>query len=246
MANNKGLIILLVTMGTLALAVGVGVYLFLPRASEVTAQAEDPQVIRVSIVPEEGTQPETSNQEVPAQPNVSPIEVPRTTGLMPQPPSSAPASPPLPIPAAPGQVEAGPRTTAPTEEKTSDRPDWTHRNQSPTSPSTPTIRVTNQAPQPASVRPQSAPTSTTATRPSTSGAGFWVQIGAFQSQTQAETAANRLSARGWKAVITTYQSGTSTFYRVRLGPWTTNKEAQTFLERLKSVGGYENAFVVRG
>ncbi len=245
MAQNKGLIILVTTVAVMTLAVGLGLFLFLPRSAELTQQDQKPQVIRVNVLQEETPSTpateQTDNQDRQSTPPAtvqSPIEVPGDTGLL--------RAPPAPIPTAPNQLtqETPNRRAEPASPASSEEPNWTRpttaRNTPSrgTEPSTRTDR-SRQASTPTSLQP--------ATRSAVSPSNtFWVQVGAFQSQTQAETASSRLSSRGWHATITTFRSGSGTLYRVRLGPWQNKQDAESFLNRLKNTGGWAGAYVVRG
>lgn len=239
MAHHKGLIILITTVAAMTLAVGLGLFLFLPRSPEATNQALEPQVIRVSVVPEESSDTPPSNEvndQPPPAAVTSPIEVPSDTGLL--------KAPPLPIPTAPNQAPQSTvnRDTSPAT--TTEEPTWTRPTASARTPAQAPSQTRQDVRSSQTTAPPARPASTRP--PAGSSNTYWVQVGAFQSQTQAETAASRLSSRGWHATITTFRSGAALLYRVRLGPWQTKQDAETFLNRLKSSGRYENAYVVRG
>lgn len=242
MAKTKGLLVFLTSIAALTLAVGAGLFLFLPASPVADMPAGEPEVIRVNVEPEAGpdagAEPPTAQSpapEVPAAPPISnPLEIPRSSGLVNAPP------PPVPVPPAPA-----PEAAPPSRSVNEDRPTWTQRPE-------PTIRVTQTA-TPRQVRetappaPSRAPTPEPITaRGTTPAVGYWIQTGAFQSQTQAETAARRLGARGFHATITTARANGVLVFRVRLGPWSARQDAESFLKRLKDAGGYDGAFVVRG
>jgi DedD protein len=66
---------------------------------------------------------------------------------------------------------------------------------------------------------------------------YWVQTGSFPSRTQADKAREILAARGLTAVIENGDVKGETWYRVRVGPYTSQNEADYWLSLIKSING---------
>jgi rare lipoprotein A len=73
---------------------------------------------------------------------------------------------------------------------------------------------------------------------------FGVQVGAFQSQDNAERFRAQLGARYSPVTVAEYDSPTGTFYRVRVGRLPSQEAAQQLADQLRS-GGQLTTFVVR-
>jgi len=67
---------------------------------------------------------------------------------------------------------------------------------------------------------------------------YWIQTGAFSTITYAEGAKDYLEARGIKSVIEDPVINGKTWYRVRVGPYTTRDEANYWLALVKSIDGF--------
>jgi len=67
---------------------------------------------------------------------------------------------------------------------------------------------------------------------------FWIQTGAFSTITYAEGAKDYLEARGIKSIIEDPVINGKTWYRVRVGPYTTRDEANYWLALVKSIDGF--------
>jgi cell division septation protein DedD len=68
---------------------------------------------------------------------------------------------------------------------------------------------------------------------------YTVQVGAFRDRRLAEVLRQRLRQRGYSAHVTTSGTRTSKFYKVRLGEFDTQGEAQRLVGRLKHQMGIE-------
>jgi cell division septation protein DedD len=66
-----------------------------------------------------------------------------------------------------------------------------------------------------------------------SGQGFAVQIAALNVRSEADAIAKRLSSKGYAAYVLSPASGTPTVYRVRVGKFTTRREAETVAAKLQ-------------
>ncbi|MCL2440177.1 MAG: SPOR domain-containing protein [Treponema sp.] len=105
------------------------------------------------------------------------------------------------------------------------------------------------AAQPAAPRPAAASvrttTTTTSVRPAASRAvnDYWVQTGAFTSMVRAEDAKEMLSTKGLTSIIETRIVNGQNFYRVRLGPYTSENEAKHWLDIVKLIDGFSESQV---
>ncbi|GIW45432.1 MAG: hypothetical protein KatS3mg077_2714 [Candidatus Binatia bacterium] len=107
----------------------------------------------------------------------------------------------------------------------------------------PTQRPTSTA------RPRPTPTSVPRSRPEDrdawADAGWTVQVTATTDATEARALVQRLRARGYDAYLVQVPSREgATWYRVRVGRFSSRAEAQEWEERLKSQAGLSGAFVV--
>jgi DedD protein len=67
---------------------------------------------------------------------------------------------------------------------------------------------------------------------------FWIQTGAFSTINYAEGAKDYLAERGITSVIEDPVINGKTWYRVRVGPYTTRDEANYWLALVKSIDGF--------
>jgi len=114
---------------------------------------------------------------------------------------------------------------------------------------TPTVKAVEPAP---AVKP-TAKTSTSKTtttaksstvaKPATSKTinDFWVQTGAFSAQIRAEDARETLAAKGITSIIENREINGKIWYRVRLGPYTSEREANHWLEIVKLIDGFSDS-----
>jgi DedD protein len=97
-----------------------------------------------------------------------------------------------------------------------------------------TPRPTNQ-PTP----PVTAPRTTTPT-PARTTYDFWIQTGAFSAMIRAEDAREQLASRGFVSIIENRVVDGRLFYRVRLGPYTSEREANHWLAIVKEIDGFKD------
>ena len=67
---------------------------------------------------------------------------------------------------------------------------------------------------------------------------YWVQTGAFTAMVRAENAKETLASKGITSIIENRQLEGQTWYRVRLGPYTSETEANYWLALVKSIDGF--------
>jgi DedD protein len=72
---------------------------------------------------------------------------------------------------------------------------------------------------------------------------FWVQTGAFTAIVRAEDAKETLASKGITSIIENRQIDGLTWYRVRLGPYTSESEAKYWLALVQSIDGFAGSQV---
>ena len=105
-------------------------------------------------------------------------------------------------------------------------------------PSTQTASATksSSATKPAATAKNSTPAKSTKTI-----SDFWVQTGAFSAQVRAEDARELLAAKGITSIIENREINGKVWYRVRLGPYTSEREANHWLEIVKLIDGFDDS-----
>ncbi|MCL2211088.1 MAG: SPOR domain-containing protein [Treponema sp.] len=98
---------------------------------------------------------------------------------------------------------------------------------------------------PAETKPAAARTVTAVRTPTPALAktinDFWVQTGAFSAQVRAEDAKELLAAKGITSIIENREINGRIWYRVRLGPYTSEREANHWLEIVKLIDGFNDS-----
>jgi DedD protein len=72
---------------------------------------------------------------------------------------------------------------------------------------------------------------------------YWVQIGSYSVKSGADKAKANLSERGLTSVIFDSDVQGKTYYRVRVGPYVSQAEADYWLKLVKTIDGYEKSQV---
>ncbi|MDR1929069.1 MAG: SPOR domain-containing protein [Treponema sp.] len=93
-----------------------------------------------------------------------------------------------------------------------------------------------EAVQPAAKKPAPAPTGK-------SSNDFWVQAGSFSTRDGADKVKENLDEKGITALIMNQDINGQTYYRVRVGPYTSKNEADYWLVMIKSIDGFEGSQV---
>lgn len=91
--------------------------------------------------------------------------------------------------------------------------------------------VPTPAPAPPAVAPAAPAPAAAAAEPG--GQGFAVQIAALNVRSEADAIAKRLSSKGYTAYVLTPPSGTPSVFRVRVGKFTTRREAESVAAKLQ-------------
>ena len=123
----------------------------------------------------------------------------------------------------------------------------------PTTAAVPETRLTTTT----ATRPASPPAQVTRTAPSTNTApataarpvsprtvnDYWIQIGAYSAMVRAEDVKERLAKNGLISIIETRMIDGQNLYRVRLGPYTSDREANHWLAIVKTIDGFHESQV---
>ncbi|MDM8355350.1 SPOR domain-containing protein [Pandoraea communis] len=115
----------------------------------------------------------------------------------------------------------------------------------PTAPATPPAHT---KPSPADILngkstvPVAPPTTPPASATDNANTGYYLQVGAFKSQTDAEQLRAKLALSGFEAKVTQRDANGLTLYRVRLGPYGKLDEMNHVRQRLQD-GGYDTAVI---
>lgn len=72
---------------------------------------------------------------------------------------------------------------------------------------------------------------------------YWIQAGSFSSRFRAENSSQSLSKKGFSNLITIKTVGSDDYYRVRMGPYTSQAEAEKFLNWVKAIDSYEKSYI---
>jgi DedD protein len=72
-------------------------------------------------------------------------------------------------------------------------------------------------------------------------AAYWVQAGSYTMKSGADKAKASLSERGLVSVIFDSEVQGKTYYRVRIGPYVSQAEADYWLRLVKAIDGYEKS-----
>ena len=72
---------------------------------------------------------------------------------------------------------------------------------------------------------------------------YWIQAGSYKSQSKAEELIATLADKGLSGKVFSYDVHGGTYFRVRLGPYTNQGEADKFLSVVKQIQGLESSYV---
>jgi DedD protein len=70
---------------------------------------------------------------------------------------------------------------------------------------------------------------------------YWVQTGAFSTKLNAEGVKDTLASKGITSIIDNREIDGKTWYRVRVGPYTTENEANYWLTLVKGIDGFSDS-----
>jgi len=104
--------------------------------------------------------------------------------------------------------------------------------------------ATPAAAKPAAAQPQpSSAVAKPAAKAPVTVAEYWIQAAAFTSRTRADDLQRELASKGLSTLITVKDLDGVTWYRVRIGPYTSEREAKGWLEKIRAVAGCAEAYV---
>ena len=194
----------------------------------------DPQ--EVTQIEEITPDPEPQEQITTPEPvQQRPAEAPRVTIIVPTPRSVA-------VPDARTVQPAAPRTQRPAAPAATAAP--------AAAPAAQTPAAAPAAQTPAAATPvAAAPTSTQQTaaqRPASSvraQTNYWVQTGAFSTKVRAEGVKESLESQGISSIIDNPEINGRTLYRVRVGPYVNETEANWWLALVQSIDGFADSQV---
>jgi len=72
---------------------------------------------------------------------------------------------------------------------------------------------------------------------------YWIQIGAYSAMVRAEDVKEHLASKGLVSIIENREVNGRNLYRVRLGPYTTEREANHWLAIVKTIDGFADSQV---
>ena len=103
---------------------------------------------------------------------------------------------------------------------------------------------------PAAAKPKAArpegPSGAAKTEKPVPKTAWWVQTNSYSKKAYADTAKEFLESKGITSVVMNGNVGGKTFYRVRVGPYTSQSEADYWLSLIKTIEGMENSLVWKG
>jgi DedD protein len=88
-----------------------------------------------------------------------------------------------------------------------------------------------------------APAASTVAAPAQVYDAFWVQTGSFSTRVRADGAKGTLAEKGITSIIENRDVEGKTYYRVRVGPYTSQNEADYWLSLVKTINGFEESQV---
>jgi DedD protein len=115
----------------------------------------------------------------------------------------------------------------------------------PTTVAPPVATTTTAAPATVAAAPSAAPKSDTPAKTQTAGGEslWWVQTNSYSQKAYADNAKKFLETKGITSVVTNGNVGGKTYYRVRVGPYASQAEADYWLSLIKTIEGMENSLV---
>jgi len=130
----------------------------------------------------------------------------------------------------------------PTTAAVPDNPDIT-----PSSSSRPVVTTTPArtaaTPAPAAAQPASTTAAASRTTSTKTVNDYWIQTGAYSAIVRAEDVKELLASKGLISIIETRIVEGRNLYRVRLGPYTSENEANYWLALVKSIDGFSESQV---
>jgi len=162
----------------------------------------------------------------------------------------APEQPAIPVPVVPAgapQVTTitvpTPRTVAVPSVPVVPAAKPTAKPPAPKPAAKPAEKPAPEASKPAVVQPTAKPTTPKPAATDKTYSNYWVQTGAFSTIARAEGVKSTLSSKGITSIIENREVDGKTVFRVRVGPYTSQNEANYWLSLIKSINGFEDSQV---
>jgi cell division septation protein DedD len=93
------------------------------------------------------------------------------------------------------------------------------------------------------VKPAARTPSATKPAATVRGPEYWIQTGSYKSQTRAEELSQMLTSKGLAGRVFSYAKSNETYFRVRIGPYVNEQEAEKFLSIVKTIQGLEASYI---
>lgn len=194
---------------------GAGLFIFLPSDNTIAAQDKN-------YKPVEWPEPDTVKSQ--------PKEEPKAMALIKVPEPEKKEAAPLIIPPKAENKETKPATKTKLEVK---QPEKKVVQTKPAETKKPAVQ-TKPATQ---TKPAVQPTAPA------SGVQFWIQVGSFSAQQNAENVKKSLEEKGFKAVVQSVAANGKSLHKVKAGPFATKAEAEKQLPGVKAIKGFEKSYI---
>lgn len=194
---------------------GAGLFIFLPSDNTIVAQDKN-------YKPVEWPEPDTVKSQ--------PKEEPKAMALIKVPEPEKKEAAPLIIPPKAENKETKPATKTKLEVK---QPEKKVVQTKPAEIKKPAVQ-TKPATQ---TKPAVQPTAPA------SGVQFWIQVGSFSAQQNAENVKKSLEEKGFKAVVQSVAADGKSLHKVKAGPFATKAEAEKQLPGVKAIKGFEKSYI---
>lgn len=194
---------------------GAGLFIFLPSDNIIAAQDKN-------YKPVEWPEPDTVKSQ--------PKEEPKAMALIKVPEPEKKEAAPLIIPPKAESKEAKPAAKTKLEVK---QPEKKAVQTKPAETKKPAVQ-TKPATQ---TKPAVQPTAPA------SEVQFWIQVGSFSAQQNAENVKKSLEEKGFKAVVQSVAADGKSLHKVKAGPFATKAEAEKQLPGVKAIKGFEKSYI---
>jgi len=94
----------------------------------------------------------------------------------------------------------------------------------------------------AAAKPSAQPSAPKAAKP-VATEEYWIQAASFTSRSRADDLQRELAGKGLSTLITVKDIDGATWYRVRIGPYQSDREAKGWLEKIRVISGCSEAYV---
>lgn len=194
---------------------GAGLFIFLPSDNTIAAQDKN-------YKPVEWPEPDTVKSQ--------PKEEPKAMALIKVPEPEKKEAAPLIIPPKAENKETKPATKTKLEVKQTEKKAVQTKPVETKKPAVQTKPATQTKPAAQTTAPAS-------------GVQFWIQVGSFSAQQNAENVKKSLEEKGFKAVVQSVAADGKSLHKVKAGPFATKAEAEKQLPGVKAIKGFEKSYI---